>query len=110
MRAREMNNKLDKLSVPSDDDEHTCPDISLLSPEDQDRVHDVLAKLAGATGEHEIRAKVDENVVTVAELREMFDLWDELPRLGPGDGLQRPILRDIARASQLLYPLPSARE
>jgi hypothetical protein len=85
-----MHNKLDRLSGSVDDDEHTCPDISLLSPEDQDRVHGVLAKLEGATGEHEIRAKVEENVVTVAELREMFDLWAELPRLGPGDSFKGP--------------------
>jgi hypothetical protein len=57
MRAREMNNKLDRLSVPFEDDEHMAPDISLLSPEDQDRVYEILAKLDGATGEQEISRK-----------------------------------------------------
>ena len=46
MRAREMHYKLDKLSVPSEDDEHTCPDISLLSPEDQDWVDEMFEKFA----------------------------------------------------------------
>jgi hypothetical protein len=90
MRAREMHNKLDKLSGSVDDDEHTCPDISLLSPEDQDRVHEILAKFKGAKGEQEISAKIEENVVTVAELNEMFGLWAGLPRLGPGDGFRGP--------------------
>jgi hypothetical protein len=90
MRSREMHNKLDRLSGSADDDEQTCPDISLLSPEDQDRVYDVLAKLDGATGEQEISAKIEENVVTVAELNEMFGLWTELPRLGPGEGFTGP--------------------
>jgi hypothetical protein len=90
MRAREMHNKLDKLSGSVDDDEHTCPDISLLSPEDQDRVHEILAKFKGAKGEHELWAKVKENIVTEAELREIFELWAELPRLGPGDSFKGP--------------------
>jgi hypothetical protein len=90
MRAREMNNKLDRLSVPFEDDEHMAPDISLLSPEDQDRAHEILAKLDGATGEQEICAKIKENVVTVAELNEMFGLWAGLPRLGPGEGFKGP--------------------
>ena len=47
MRAREMHNKLDRLSGSVDDDEQTCPDISLLSPEDQDRAHELLEKIEG---------------------------------------------------------------
>jgi hypothetical protein len=85
-----MNNKLDRLSVPFEDGEDMAPDISLLSPEDQDRVHEVLAKLDGATGEQEICAKIKENLVTVAELNEMFGLWVGLPRLGPGEGFKGP--------------------
>jgi len=90
MRAREMNNKLDKLWASGDDDEQTCPDISLLSPEDQDRVHEILAKFEGAKGEHELWARIQENIVTEVEFREIINLWAELPRLGPGDGFKGP--------------------
>jgi hypothetical protein len=55
VRSREMHNKLDKLSVPSEDDNQTASDISLLSPEDHDRVHEVLAKLKD---KQEIRARL----------------------------------------------------
>jgi hypothetical protein len=89
MRAREMNNKLDKLWA-SDNDEQTCPDISLLSPQDQDRVHEILAKIKGVKDEHEFWARIQENIVTQVELREVLDLWEELPILGPGDGFKGP--------------------
>jgi hypothetical protein len=90
MRAREMNNKLDKLWASGDDDEPTCPDISLLSPKDQDRVHEVLAKFEGAKGVHELWARIQENIVTEAEFREIINLWAELPRLGPGESFKGP--------------------
>jgi hypothetical protein len=89
MRAREMNNKLDKLWA-SDNDEQTCPDISLLSPQDQDRVHEILAKIKDVKDEHEFWARIQENIVTQVELREVLDLWEELPILGPGDGFKGP--------------------
>ena len=90
MRAREMHNKLDRLSGSVDDGEHTCPDISLLSPEDQDRAHELLAKIEGVENEQEFLAKINENTITEAELRELSYLFDELPQLGPGDGFKGP--------------------
>jgi hypothetical protein len=90
MRAREMHNKLDRLSGSADDDEQTCPDISLLSPEDQDRAHELLEKIEGVDNEQEFLAKINENTITEAELRELSDLFAELPLLGPGDGFKGP--------------------
>ena len=90
MRAREMHNKLDRLSGSVDDGEHTCPDISLLSPEDQDRAHELLEKIEGVENEQEFLAKINENTITEAELRELSYLFDELPQLGPGDGFKGP--------------------
>jgi hypothetical protein len=90
MRAREMHNKLDRLSGSVDDDEQTCPDISLLSPEDQDRARELLAKIEGVESEQEFLAKINENTITEAELRELSDLFDGLPILGPGEGFKGP--------------------
>ena len=90
MRAREMHNKLDRLSGSVDDGEHTCPDISLLSPEDQDRAHELFEKIEGVENEQEFLAKINENTITEAELRELSYLFDELPQLGPGDGFKGP--------------------
>ena len=90
MRAREMHNKLDRLSGSVDDDEQTCPDISLLSPEDQDRAHELLEKIEGVENEQEFLAKINENTITEAELRELSDLFVELPQFGPGDGFKGP--------------------
>jgi len=98
MRAREMNNKLDKLSVPSEDDEHTCPDISLLSPEDQDWVDEMFEKIRSAKDEVE-------NVVTPAEGHKLLDLLNELPVLGRDDEFAGPDLdipREIEEHFQLL--------
>jgi hypothetical protein len=90
MRAREMNNRLDRLSGSVDDYEQTCPDISLLSPEDQDRAHELFEKIEGAENEQEFLAKINENTITEAELRELSALVDDLPILGPGDGFKGP--------------------
>jgi hypothetical protein len=90
MRAREMHNKLDRLSGSVDDDEQTCPDISLLSPEDQDRAHELFEKIEGVENEQEFLAKINENTITEAELRELSDLFAKLPQLGPGDGFKGP--------------------
>lgn len=90
MRAREMHNKLDKLSGSVNDDEQTCPDISLLSPEDQDRAHELLAKIENVENEHEFLAKINDNTITEAELRELSALLDDLPILGPGDDFKGP--------------------
>jgi hypothetical protein len=100
MRAREMHNKLDRLLGSVDDDEQTCPDISLLSPGDQYRVHELLEKIRGADDvalaaarrlmKHDFLANIKENTITEAELRELSDLFAELPLLGPGEGFKGP--------------------
>jgi hypothetical protein len=90
MRSREMHNKLDRLSELGDDGEDTCPDISLLSPEEQDRAHELLAKIEGVENEQEFLAKINENTITQAELRELSDLFAELPQLGAGDHFNGP--------------------
>ena len=69
---------------------NTRPDISLLSPEDQDRAHELLTKIEGVENEHEFLAKINENTITEAELRELSYLFDELPQLGPGDRFKGP--------------------
>ena len=79
MRAREMHNKLDRLSGSVDDGENTCPDISLLSPEDQDRAHELLEKIKGVENEQEFLAKINENTITEAELRELSYLLTSFP-------------------------------
>jgi hypothetical protein len=92
-----MHNKLDRLSVPSEDDEHTCPDISLLSPEDQDWVDEMFEKIrAGEEG--------SENVISDAEARKLIDLLNELPLLGRDDKFAGPDLnipREIESHFQL---------
>jgi hypothetical protein len=90
MRSREMHNKLDRLSGSVDDYEQTCPDISLLSPEDQDRANELFEKIEGVENEQEFLAKINENTITEAELRELSALVDDLSILGPGDGFKGP--------------------
>ena len=102
MRAREMHNKLDKLSVPSEDDEHTCPDISLLSPEDQDWVDEIFEKIRSAKDEVE-------NVVTPAEGHKLLDLLNELPVLGRDDEFAGPDL-DIPREIETHFQLAKWHE
>ena len=98
MRAREMHYKLDKLSVPSEDDEHTCPDISLLSPEDQDWVDEMFEKICASEDG-------PQSVITDVEARKLIDLLDELPVLGRDDKFAGPDLdipREIEERFQLL--------
>ncbi len=102
MRAREMHNKLDKLSVPSEDDEHTFPDISLLSPEDQDWVDEMFEKIRAAKDEVE-------NVITDAEARKLVDLLNELPVLGRDDKFAGPDL-DIPREIETHFQLTKWHE
>ena len=91
MRAREMHNKLDKLSVTTEED-HTFADISLLSPEDQDFVHETLAKIEGTEDEDDYRAKVEAGIVTEAELGKLFGLWSQLPKISRDDKFGGPDL------------------
>ena len=86
-----MLNKLDKLSVPAEDDEHAIPDISLLSPEDQDWVHDMFGK-------------VRESTITESEVRELCDVLNRLPVLGPDEKFQGPRL-DIPRSLEHHFQL-----
>ena len=90
MRAREMHNKLDRLAPASEDDEHNIPDLTLLSPELQDWVDEIIAKIEGMKDEDDFHAKVKEGFVTEAELRKLNDLWTELPALGPHEGFKGP--------------------
>ena len=102
MRAREMNNKLDKLALSAEDEEHTFPDLSLLSPEDQDWVHEMFAKIREAKDEVE-------NVVTPAEGRKLLDLLKELPVRGRDDKFAGPDL-DIPREIDAHFTLAKWHE
>jgi hypothetical protein len=102
MRAREMHNKLDRLSGSPDDDEHTCPDISLLSPEDQDWVDEMFEKIRAAKDEVE-------NVIAPAEGRKLLDLLNELPVLGRDDKFAGPDL-DIPREIEMHFTLAKWHE
>ena len=102
MRAREMNNKLDKLALSAEDEEHTFPDLSLLSPEDQDWVDEMFEKIREAKDEVE-------NVITPAEGRKLLDLLQELPVLGRDDKFAGPDL-DIPREIETHFTLAKWHE
>ena len=91
MRSREMHNRLDRVSPPAEDDEHTIPDISLLSPENRDWVDEMFAK-------------VKEKTITEAEATELCDLLNGLPSLGPDDEFQGPCL-EIPRSINYHFQL-----
>ena len=73
MRSRDMIAKLDRLE-PNEDDEVKVWDLSLLSPEDQDRAHELLRLIGEA---------VEQNTVADMEpvVREFNDLVRGLPLL-----------------------------
>jgi hypothetical protein len=91
MRSREMLSKLDRLSVPAEDDESAIPDISLLTPEDQDWVDEMFAKVRDET-------------ISEAEARKLCDLLNKLPILGCDDRFQGPDL-EIPREIQSHFKL-----
>jgi hypothetical protein len=91
MRSREMHNKLDRLSPPAEDDEHSFPDISLLSPEDQDWVHAMFGKLS-------------EESISEVDLRKLLHLLDILPLRGPDEKFKGPDL-DIPREIETHFQL-----
>ena len=61
--------------------EESVPDISLLSPEQQDRYQELADKLLA-----------DESSITPAEVRELNQLLKGLPHLGPHDEFGGPDL------------------
>jgi hypothetical protein len=83
MRSREMLKKLDRLSVDTTEDE-TVPDIWLLAPKDQDRVHELFAKLGDPEGR--------DQTITPDEEQELCGMLDGLPVLGPDDRSAGPDL------------------
>jgi hypothetical protein len=102
MRAREMHNKLDRLAPSSEDDEHNIPDLTLLSPEDQDWVDEMFEKVRAA---EEDGAKS----ITPAEVRKLLDLLNDLPVLGPDDKFAGPDL-DIPREIEMHFTLAKWHE
>ena len=82
MRSRDMMVKLDHL--PTTEDEVKVPDLSLLSPEDQDRASVLLDRIS--------RWEDIEAEGAAEEVQEFEDLISELPLLGDGDPEQGPLI------------------
>jgi hypothetical protein len=92
MRSRDMMVKLDRLETNSDDEEIKVWDLSLLSPEQQDRADELMAL---------IREAIEQDTITGMEpvVREFDDLVRGLPLLGRDDREQGPLIevpRDLA--------------
>ena len=92
MRAREMHNKLNKLSLSGDEDD-TCPDLSLLSPEDRDWVNEMCERVKQAED-------AATSGITEAEARKFIDMLNALPwrgwhekRKGPSYDMSRNLER-----------------
>jgi hypothetical protein len=83
MRSRDMMVKLDRL--PTTEDEVKVPDLSLLSPEDQDRADVLLDRIS--------RWEDIEAEGVAEEVQEFEDLISELPLLGDGDPQQGPTIK-----------------
>src|SRR5271168_1205331 len=81
MRSREMLVKLNRLPLPPEP--VTCPDISLLSPKDQDRVQELFDKIRD-------RETGSESTISDKELDELMKLLASVPRLGPDDRFAGP--------------------
>ena len=76
MRSRHLLAKLDRLQVPPE--EPKFPDISLLSPADQDRVFGLFEK-------HRDSLDGIEPKISANELDELEGLLTDLPIIGPDD-------------------------
>lgn len=76
MRSRQMLVKLDRLDVPSQEPE--CPDVSLLSPADQDRVFELFRKYRNSP--NQIGPTINRKVRD-----ELEGLLADLPIIGPDD-------------------------
>jgi hypothetical protein len=77
-----MHNKLDQLSLSADEDD-TCPDTSLLSPEDQDWVSEMCERI----GQAENAAT---SGITEPEARKFIDMLNALPWRGPSERREGP--------------------
>jgi hypothetical protein len=93
MRSREMLAKLEGVRISADDDDK-FPDISLLTPADQDRVHELLAKLGDLEGR--------ERTITLDEEQELCGMLDGLPLIGPDDRFAGPDL-EIPKGLQFYW-------
>jgi hypothetical protein len=79
-----MSKKLDRLLVDTTEEDEMVPDISLLAPEDQDRVQELFAKLGDPEGR--------DRTITPDEEQELCGMLDGLPVLGPEDRSAGPNL------------------
>jgi hypothetical protein len=77
--SRETLDDLDEL--PPEGEGELLPDISLLSPQQQDRYYELADKLLG-----------DKSPITPAEVEELDQLLRGLPHLGPHDNFTGPDL------------------
>ena len=77
MRSRHLLAKLDRLRVPPE--EPKFPDISLLSPADQDRVFGLFEKNRDSLDE------IEPTKISTHELDELEGLLTDLPIIGPDD-------------------------
>ena len=81
MRSRQMLIKLGGLHLPPL--EAGCPDLTLLTPEEQDRVWELAKK-----GNNTLEGL--EPGITMDEFRELEGLLAKVPRLGPGETFAGP--------------------
>ena len=92
MRARDMMVKLDRLETNDDGDDVKIWDLSLLSPEEQDRAHELM-RVIGEAAE-------GGNVAGIEPVLDEFEkLVRGLPLLGRDDPEQGPLIevpRDLA--------------
>jgi hypothetical protein len=90
MRSRQMLIKLGGMRLPPI--EVGCPDISLLTPEEQDRLWELAEKVNNTL-------EGLEPGITIDEFREAEGLLAKVPRLGPGETFAGPKI-EVPRALQ----------
>jgi len=88
--------KLGRLNLPAI--EMGCPDLSLLTPEEQDRVWDLSRRCRNSL-------QGTEPGITPEEVREFQGLVAKVPTLGPGEKFAGPKI-DAARAEELIENRP----
>jgi hypothetical protein len=93
MRSRQMLARLDRL--PKQPEAVEVPDISLLSPAAQDRVHE----LSGKFGDPDNGI---EETISDRELKELERLFKDLPALGPNDKFAGPKI-EVPRSLQCYW-------
>jgi hypothetical protein len=84
MRSRQMLIKLGGLRLPAI--EVGCPDLSLLSPEEQDRTWELAKKVDNTL-------QGLEPGITLKEFQEAEGLLAKVPRLGPGEKFAGPRIK-----------------